>query len=503
LIRTGFETTSLNPQPLERQMNTNTKPESSNQSFFLLTVILGLLTAMGLVMAGSRGTKWLVAVFFAIMFFYGLLIVTRNFKQFFLALAVFCLPIRLNVHLIYKMTPYSQHRGMAIGLFDVILISLILYWLLQLLLRQQKFKFYPIISVPALAYLTLAGISAFFSQDKILSFVMFIILLRGFITFLYFANNVRSEKEILLILAMLISGVLLQFLVGILQYYTGGTLGLTLFGEGDRAFRTTLAGAGVVSRIGATIGAPNSLAMYLNFILPMILCFIFIRTKPIFRWIAGITFILGGLTEVLTMSRGGWVALTFAVIIALYGIFKKQYQSRVKSYVLTMTLILFITLPVIGTFVDVQKRLFEDDYGAAYGRVPQMKIALNIIAQHPFTGIGLNNYTTVMNRYDRTRENKSYQFPYPVHNAFLLIAAESGLLALFCFLLIFVGILKKAALFFKSDDQFLSILGIGSFCGVITWLIHSQFRMDYANNFLWFFMGLLVAINQLILSQKK
>ena len=484
-------------------MNTNIKPESSNQSFFLLTVILGLLTAWGLVIAGSRGTKWLVAAIAAIIFFYGLLIVTRNFKQFFLALSVFCLPIRLNVHLIYKMTPYSQQKGLAIGLFDIFFMSLFLYWLLQLLLRQQKFKFYPTITVPALAYLTLAGISAFFSQDKTLSFAMFIILLRGFIIYIYYANNVHSEKEVRLILAMLISGVLIQFLVGTLQYFTGGTLGLTLFGEGDRAFRTTLAGASAVSRIGGTIGSPNSLAMYLNLILPIIFSFIFIRTKPVFRWIAAITFILGGLTEVLTMSRGGWVALTAAVIIALYGIFKKQYQSRVKSYVLTMTLILLITLPVIVTFVDVQKRLFEDDYGAAYGRVPQMKIALNIIAHNPFTGIGLNNYTTVMNRYDRTRENKSYQFPYPVHNAFLLIAAESGLPALFCFVLIFVGILKKSALFFKSDDQFLSILGIGSFCGIITWLIHAQFRMAHANLFLWFLIGLLVAINQLVLSQKS
>jgi len=484
-------------------MNINTKPESSNQSFFLLTAILGLSTAMGLVVAGSRGTKWLAAAVCALLFFYGLLIVTRNFKQFFLALSVFFFPIRLNVHLIYKMTPYFQHRGLAISIFDVIFVFLFLYWLLQLLLRQQKLKFYPIVSVPALAYLTLAGISAFLSQDKLLSFAFFIALVRGFIIFLYFANNVHSEKDVRLILAMLMSGVLIQFLVGGLQYFTGGTLGLTLFGEGDRAFRTTLVGASALSRVGGTIGSANSLAMYLNLILPMVFCFIFIRTKPIFRGIAAMVFVLGGLTELLTMSRGGWVGLTVAVVIALYGIFKKQYHSRFKSYVLTMVVILLITLPVIGMFVDVQKRLFEDDYGAAYGRIPQMQIAFNIIAQHPFTGIGLNNYTTVMNRYDRTRENKSYQFPYPVHNAFLLIAAESGLLALFSFLLIFVGIFKKAALFFRSDDQLLSILGIGSFCGIITWLIHAQFRMDYANSFLWFSMGLFLALNQLVLSQQK
>jgi len=484
-------------------MNINTKPQSSNQSFLLLTVILGLLTAMGLVVAGQRGTKWLVAVILGLIFFYGLLIATRNFKQFFLALSVFCLPIRLNVHLIYKMTPYAQHKGLAISLFDILFVCLFLYWLFQLLLRHQKFRFYPTITIPAMAYLALAGISAFFSQDTTLSFAMFINLSRGFIIFIYFANNVRSEKEVRLIVAMLMCGVLIQFLVGSLQYVTGGTLGLTLFGEGDRAFRTTLAGASALSRVGGTIGSANSLAMYLNLMLPVIFSFVFVRIQSPFRWIAAIVFILGGLTEILTMSRGGWVALTVAVVIVLYGVFKKQYQSRIKSYVLTMTIILLITFPVIFAFVDVQKRLFEDDYGAAYGRLPQMKVAFNIIAHHPFTGIGLNNYSTVMNRYDRTREMKTYQFPYPVHNAFLLIAAESGLPALFCFIFVFIGIFRKAVLFFKSNEQVLSILGIGSFCGIITWLIHAQFRMDYANTFLWFSMGLFLGIYQLLLSSNK
>ena len=44
-----------------------------------------------------------------------------------------------------------------------------------------------------------------------------------------------------------------------------GSDGLEIFGEGERAFRTAIAGSESISRVGGTIGSANSLAMYLNF----------------------------------------------------------------------------------------------------------------------------------------------------------------------------------------------------------------------------------------------
>jgi O-antigen ligase len=129
-----------------------------------------------------------------------------------------------------------------------------------------------------------------------------------------------------------------------------------------------------------------------------------------------------------------------------------------------------------------------------------MKVALNIIKENPMTGVGLNNYSNVMNRYDRTRENISYKFPFPVHNAFLIIACESGLLAMVCFIFILFGAALSSLRFFLMEDRLLSLIGIGFFSSIVTWSSHAQIKMDFAgiNISLWFTLGIIMAIREML-----
>jgi len=206
------------------------------------------------------------------------------------------------------------------------------------------------------------------------------------------------------------------------------------------------------------------------------------------------------------MSRGGWMALTFGTVVALYGVFRLRFGSGAKSFLAVgLTTVLTAAL-ILAVFTDVRHRLLKSDYGSAYSRIPMMKVALNVIKEKPFTGVGLNNYSTVMNRYDNTRENISYTFPFPVHNAFLIIASESGLLALFCFLIILSVTFIKALKFFqKGGDRFLSFVGIGWICGILTWVIHAQFKMDFAGirPGLWFAIAMVIAIHQILFADQR
>jgi hypothetical protein len=391
---------------------------------------------------------------------------------------------------------------LPLTLFDLTFFALFAYWIFQILLGEETVRFFPYISIPAMLYILLAGLSAFLSQDKILSFSMLFLIIKAYLVFLYFANNIKTKEEVLWIVTALSLGVLLQSFIGILQYITGGTLGMDIFGEGERAFKTARVGRSLVSRVGGTIGAHNSLAMYLNFILPILLCFLFTKINIAFKLAISTVFLLGCLTELLTLSRGGWMGLGIGTIVAFYGIFKNKLKSGLKSMVLAIGSALLIAIITIGFSQSVQNRLFESDYGSALSRIPMMEVAFNIIKNNPYIGVGLNNYATVMNRYDRTRESISYRFPYPVHNALLIIASESGLPALLSFLLILFGGYKMALLFFKGKDIFLSLMGIGWFCGILTWIVHIQFKMDFAgiNIVLWFSLGIIAALHQLLQS---
>ncbi len=468
----------------------------------LITVLLGIIAGIILIIAAGEEKKWFVAVALGLVFFFSLFVITRNFRLFFVLVAVFALPIRLDFYPIFKATNFSQLKGLPITLFDVVFALLFIYWVLQLLVRRETFRFFATISIPALAYILLAGISAFLSQDKVLSFSMLLLIVKSYLVFLYFANNIRTKEEILWIVGVLSFGILLQSIVGIIQYFSGSILGgLEIFGEGERAFRTAKIGFSYISRVGGTIGDPNSLAMYLNFFLPVLFCFIFINIDLRLKFSVCICMLIGGLAELMTLSRGGWMALFFGGSVAFFGIFKDKLKSRLKSVVAVVMSVFFVAIVTLGFFQNVRDRLFENDYGAAYSRIPMMEVAFNVIKGNPFTGVGLNNYTTVMNRYDRTRENISYNFPFPVHNAFLIIAGESGLLALFCFLMVLLATFKKALEFFDGKNRFLCFLGIGWFCGILTWIVHAQFKMDFVglNIAFWFSMGMVVALHRMLL----
>lgn len=60
------------------------------------------------------------------------------------------------------------------------------------------------------------------------------------------------------------------------------------------------------------------------------------------------------------------------------------------------------------------------------------KISLKMWQSHPLTGVGLNNFTVAMDQYGYIPA--STRFLQPVHNIYLLILSETGLIGLFGFL---------------------------------------------------------------------
>ena len=59
------------------------------------------------------------------------------------------------------------------------------------------------------------------------------------------------------------------------------------------------------------------------------------------------------------------------------------------------------------------------------------KVAIKMIKKYPLTGVGLNNFIPSLTQF---KKGLSYQELQPVHNIYLLIGAESGLMGLGLFL---------------------------------------------------------------------
>lgn len=469
------------------------KPYSNSVS-----ILLGVLSGAALVIMAPQGGKWFAAVILGLISFYSLFtIIIKYFKITFLFIAVFFISIRLDFQLFFKDTGYQQLTGLPVSMFDLAFILLLINWIYRLIRREESFRFFPSISLPAILYIFLSGLSAFLSEDKIFSFSMLILIIKTYFVFLYFANTIRTKVDILCIIIASLFGVLLQSLLGGMQFLTGSTMGLEMFGEGTRSVTI---GQESISRVGGTIGDPNTLAMYLNFILPFLVAFLFTNIRLSAKIIVGFIILAGGVTEIMTLSRGGWMALGISTMVVLYGIFRIKFKSHFKSAFLVITIALLISGITLIVFSDVRARILESDQGSAYSRIPLFEVAFNIIKNNPLIGVGLNNYTVVMNQYDRTVWAISYKFSYPVHNAFLIIAAESGIPALACFLWMLINSFWKGLSFFSGHDRFLSFLGIGWVCGILTWVVHSMIKMSYIglNIPLWLSIGVIIAIYRML-----
>lgn len=481
----------------------NTESTMKNHKYWLLILVLSALSSSVLLIASMQEAKWLTATVLGLGMIYTCLILQRKLWHLLIFSAVFFIPLRIDFYLFLKPAYIVQSYGLPVSAFDLLLFVLVFYWVFQILTHKEKFNFYPSVSIPALIYILLSGLSALQSADRLNSFLVFVFMVKLYVVFIYFANKIKTQKEMLYVIFALISCVLFQSLVGGIQYVTGSLLGI--FGEPTTAFKTTLTGLESLSRVGGTIGHPNGLAKYLNLCLPVLLCAIFIRFNTVVRLLACLSFILGGFTEILTFSRGGWLALGIVLILTLYEIIRYRSKSRPTSIIFATLLFLFlfgITMVVSDNF---RNRLFKDDFGSAKSRIPMAQVALSIIKDKPLRGVGLNNYATVMHAYDRTRNAQTYKFPHPVHNSYLLIAAESGIPALAAFLWLIAAIFNKARTTLKFNASSFSLLQVGWIGGLLTWLISGMFDRDFAgtNVMLWFTFAMVMASDRILFIENK
>ena len=71
------------------------------------------------------------------------------------------------------------------------------------------------------------------------------------------------------------------------------------------------------------------------------------------------------------------------------------------------------------------------------------KGALAIMRDYPVLGAGLNNYTLYMRTYDPATYMENLGL-YVVHNGFLLVGAETGVLGLVAFVCFLVSVMTQA-----------------------------------------------------------
>lgn len=178
-----------------------------------------------------------------------------------------------------------------------------------------------------------------------------------------------------------------------------------------------------------------------------------------------ITFLLSFIGLLLTFSRSAWLgfavglALIIVSSVAMYRGQARRAVVRSFSKLTVLAIILFVFLNAI--FGGLWFSRTHDQSRLAQVSVTERSQLLGdakqIIMNHPFRGVGLGGYLPTLmqmegNRFEDDRPIFRFQ---PVHNTWLLLWAELGLVGLFLF---FVWIYSVLVAFKARQPLFASIL---------------------------------------------
>jgi putative inorganic carbon (HCO3(-)) transporter len=479
------------------------KPDKLPGIELVITLLTGCIVGFILFFSGTLELKWTLFIIAVIVCLAAIPIIPDK-EKFFLYLFFLVLPIDLDFHPVYKIpTVYRPLNGIAITLYELPLFCLLIFWIFRLATEpDERINFYPWISIPFLIIFTLSTVGIHRTlTPTVIKFSSLWVMIEMWLVFMYLANNLTDRKKVYVVVSIILFTLVLQAFVGLAQKFAGGQIGLDLFGEGEKSFRHMRAGSGLISRVGGTIGSPNKLALYIGMILPINFALLFAPIKRQYKILFLIPiFVLGSALEVITFSRGGWVGLGIGIAVTLYWCLARITARKIVPLILMIVLLVTIAITTLALVKPIRVRLFEEDYGAAKTRIPMAAVASNMIYQHPWLGVGFVNYTSVSSRYDRTRESISYVFPWPVHNEFLLIAAELGLPALGLFLFILIVVFRMLFRIGHSrGDPFISHTAIGLLGGLAAWCIHLQVEFAYVliTMPIWAFIGVIQAMEQI------
>lgn len=273
---------------------------------------------------------------------------------------------------------------------------------------------------------------------------------------------------------LLVSGVL-QALLGISQFVSQKSIGLKFLGESELSdtilgvAKFELAGTKIIRAYG-TFPHPNLFAVYLLLTLAagiwLVLYVNFPKKSKILNIVlpSSLAIIVTGI--VLSYSRSviiGFVFFTLALLFAhkerFLGLFKQACRHFHIPKIMQGAFGLLLAFSLLFASYNVLSPRIcfnhcENDNSIDL-RLEYMKTAAAIIASSPLTGVGMGNFT-VCQKDHFTKNIKPWE-QQPVHNIYLLIASEIGLigLAFFLYSIVYLAHIFKKGFFGRLHNPFI------------------------------------------------
>jgi len=257
----------------------------------------------------------------------------------------------------------------------------------------------------------------------------------------------------------------LECIIGVYQYFTQQPLGLSFLGELDvrhfpfhnpgqhRWLFDQTTGQELLFRASGTFSHPNILGGFL-FCAIFATFYLFMKTETKIKKLLLVCFVfLQIFTLYIAFSRSAILAFILAVFIwgflQMRGILKRNGLNSpafLKFSVLISFLFISAFLCMALFYPQLIARGGIINYNAVTSyadseRVQYLRMAVDMVKEHPLLGIGFNNFQLYENPIQP--DHPGHVFFSKVHNIYLLIASEMGLVGGAFFILFIFMVLKK------------------------------------------------------------
>ncbi|MBU0633725.1 MAG: O-antigen ligase family protein [Candidatus Omnitrophica bacterium] len=321
------------------------------------------------------------------------------------------------------------------------------------------------------------GLSTVYGFDPYISHGVLFERYLGYILFFclgsYLVKNTRNVT--ILIGAIIFAGIL----IGV-----GGIWGHLQLGTADRFHL-------VQGRMHSSFGRVISFARFLVLYIPLSSSILFFSRNKILRIGAFISLIVLFPCLIFNAARAGLAAV---MVVILMVSFLKNKKVFLLSLIFFCTLLLF---PVFG----IKERALTTFNPLTWGeRVPLWEIAIKIFKDYPIFGAGLGISEKLLPEYWQPSSLFAVFRMWDIHNTYLELLAEAGIVGLGTFLWIFARFFKNAFKTVKNmvgEQQALALGLIGAVSAALIFALSASNITAGVQEtaVFWFLFGIAVSLN--------
>lgn len=394
--------------------------------------------------------------------------------------------IFLGVFSLGEVIRFDLNNNFSIKPIDIAAVVLVLFWLAGVRVSKKNISFKDNLLLPLILFIACLFISLLFNIKNFENneiFLAFAYILRwilySFLFFIVRSFSPKFKKKILYL--MLVTGGLLV-LFGFVQYFFYSSLRNLYYSGWDEHMH----------RVFSTFLDPNFAGAFFvlySIFLSGIFLYFLKKNNVKQTWLIGLISVFSITSIFLTYSRSALITL-FTSIIIFSTLTKKIYL------IFGVVIISIIFILISSKNFNIENiNLFR--IASTEARIDSAKIAIQIIRDNPFLGIGFNTYRYAQIKYG-FRNAVSSHADAGTDNSFLFVFATTGIIGLILYLNLLLAILKKSYMNYKKYkdkdiQKYISVIVIASMAGII---VDSLFINSLFYSLILVWMWILLGLNE-------